>query len=239
MVILTARHDHASYCVSFNACIPNARKGLIRTQLRQLNVKKACGYDFIPAKLLKLGATVICNPLTSIINTSIALSIYPNDAKKAEISPMYKKNDNLVKMNYRPVSILTALSKVFEGLLCDQLSMYIYELLSENLSAYRKHYSCNNVLVKCIEDFRKALDLGDCIGCALIDLSSALDSRVTYCEIECIWCINGSVFLYYELFIRQKSKSQNCTFPKQLANFEKRSSSGLSGRTFAFQYFYE
>ena len=106
--------------------------------------------------------------------TSIALSIYPNDAKKAEISPMYKKNDNLVKMNNRPVSILTALSKVFEGLLCDQLSMYIYELLSENLSAYRKHYSC-----------------------------------------------------------------QNCTFPKQLANHEKRSSSGLSGRTFAFQYFYE
>ena len=89
---------------------------LVLLKLRQLNVKKACGYDFIPAKLLKLGATVICNSLTPIINTSIALSIYPNDAKKAEISPMYKKNVNLVKSNYRPVSILIALSKVFEGL---------------------------------------------------------------------------------------------------------------------------
>ena len=129
-------------------------------KLRQLNVRKACGYDFIPAKLLKLGATVICNSFTPIINTSIALSIYPNDAKKAEISPLYQKNYNLVKSNYRPVSILTALSKQMEGLLCDQLSMYIYELLSEKLSAYRKHCSCNNVLVKCIEDFRKALYQG-------------------------------------------------------------------------------
>ena len=116
---------------------------------------------------------MICNSLTPIINTSIAMSIYPNDAKKAEIWPLYKKNDNLVKSNYRAVSILTALSTNFEGLLCDQLAMHIYELLSENLSAYRKHYSCNNVLVKCIEDLRKALDLGDCIKFALIDLSNA------------------------------------------------------------------
>ena len=116
-------------------------------------MKKACGYDFIPAKMLKLGATVICNSLTPI-------------AKKAEISPMYKKNDNLENSIYRPVSILTALSKVFEGLLCDQLST-----ISINCSM-----SCNNVLVKCIEDFRKALDLWDCIGCVLIDLSSAFDS---------------------------------------------------------------
>ena len=79
---------------------------------------------------------MICNSLTTIINTSIAMSIYPNDAKKAEISSLYKKTDNLEKYNYRPVSILTALSKMFKGLLCDQLAMHIYELFSENLSAY-------------------------------------------------------------------------------------------------------
>ena len=100
-------------------------------------MRKACRYDFIPANLLKLGATVICNSFTPIINTSIALSIYPNYAKKTEISPLYKKNDNLAKSNYRQVSILTTLSKKCEGLLCDQLSMHIYELLLENLSAYR------------------------------------------------------------------------------------------------------
>ena len=54
--------------------------------------------------------------------------------------------------------------------------MYIYELLSKNLYAHRKNYSCNNVLMKCIADFRKSLDVGDCVGCILIDLPSAFDA---------------------------------------------------------------
>ena len=89
---------------------------------------------------IALGATVICNSFTPIINTSIAMSIYPNDAKKAEISPLYKKNDSLVKSNYRPVSILTALSTNFEGLLCDQLAMHIY------IIALRKSISVSEAL---------------------------------------------------------------------------------------------
>ena len=131
------------------------------SKLKQLNTRKACGYDYIPAKLLKLGAPAIHISLTSIINFSIESSIYPNDNKKAEISPLYKKNDNLVKTNYRPLSILTSLSKITEGLLCDQLSSYMSDILSRHLSAYRKNYSCNNVLIKCVEDFRKALDLSN------------------------------------------------------------------------------
>ena len=100
------------------------------SKLKQLNTRKACGYDYIPAKLLKLGAPAIHISLTSIINFSIESSIYPNDNKKAEISPLYKKNDNLVKTNYRPLSIFTSLSKITEGLLCDQLSSYMSDILS-------------------------------------------------------------------------------------------------------------
>ena len=54
--------------------------------------------------------------------------------------------------------------------------IYIYELLSRNLSAYRNNYSCNNVVMKCIANFRKFIDVGDCVGCILIDLPSAFYS---------------------------------------------------------------
>ena len=76
---------------SFNPVTPDS----VLLKLKKLNVKKTHGYDFIPAKLLKLGAAAIYGSLTPIINASIQLSMYPNDAKKAEISPMFKKNDPL------------------------------------------------------------------------------------------------------------------------------------------------
>ena len=78
-------------------------------------------------KLRKLGATAIYGSLTPVINASIQLAMYPNDAKQAEISPTFKKNDPLVKSNYRPLSILTSQSKGFEGFLCDQnIIIYVH-----------------------------------------------------------------------------------------------------------------
>ena len=76
----------------------------------------------------------------------------------------------------RPLSILTAFSKILEGLICDQLSCYMNDIMSMRLSAYRKRYSCNNLLIKCIEEIRKSLDNGEYVGCLLIDLSNAFDS---------------------------------------------------------------
>ena len=75
---------------------------LVLLKLKHLNVKKACGYDGIPAKLLNIGSTVLNVSLTPIINASITSLTYQNDAKRAEISMLFKKKDNLSKSNYRP-----------------------------------------------------------------------------------------------------------------------------------------
>jgi len=82
---------------------------------------------------------------------------------------------NLAKENYRPLSVLTSTSKVFEGIMCDQLLGFISSSLSTDLSAYRKSYSCSNVLVKCVENWRKVLENNHHVGCILIDLSKAFD----------------------------------------------------------------
>ena len=58
--------------------------------------------------------------MTPIINNCLSTNIYPDYTKRAEVTPLYKKSDRLAKENYRPLSILTSTSKIFEGILCDQ-----------------------------------------------------------------------------------------------------------------------
>ena len=80
-------------------------------KLKNINARKATGYDNIPGKLLKLGSSELCLPIANLINTCISRNVFPENMKCAEVSPIFKKDDNLKKKNYRPVSILTSLSK--------------------------------------------------------------------------------------------------------------------------------
>ncbi len=87
----------------------------VYNKLRRINVKKATGHDMIPPKLVKLGADALCKPLHYLVNYSIKTSSFPSELKYAEVTPVFKKNDRLNKENYRPVSILPCLSKLFES----------------------------------------------------------------------------------------------------------------------------
>ena len=100
----------------------------------------------------------------------------PQSLKDADVSPVFKKLDRLIKENYRPVSVLTATSKVYESIMCDQLLSHFRNILSKLLSGFRKGYSCEQVLISCIESWKKAIDRDECVACILMDLSRAFDS---------------------------------------------------------------
>jgi hypothetical protein len=144
-------------------------------KLKYLNPKKASGYDQLPSKLLKVAAHPISENITPVINESIQTAHFPESLKYADVSPGFKKSDNLLKDNYRPISVLTVLSKVFEGIMADQLKYHFKDILSNWLSAYRTGYSCNNVLLSFVELLREALDKNKHTGCILMDLSKAFD----------------------------------------------------------------
>ena len=76
-------------------------------------------------------------------------------------------------MNYRPVSVLNVFSKVLERFILDQLTSYFKSILSEFRSAYRKQYSCQHVLLRMIETWRKCLDENKIVGATLMGLSKA------------------------------------------------------------------
>ena len=147
----------------------------IQTKLLKLNIGKATGSDNIPAKLLKLGASVLCHPLQYIINKSITECVFPDAMKYGEIRPIYKKNDSLYKGNYRPVNVLSIASKVLESVLVDQMTEYFEPIFSPCLSGFRKHHSCQSVLMKFVEECKANLDINKVGGAVLTDLSSAFD----------------------------------------------------------------
>ena len=84
-------------------------------------------------------------------------------------------DDEFDKSKYRPVSILVLLDKVFERCVQKQLVHYFNPHLSKFLSAYRKGYSCESVLLHLIEDWKGALDKNSVVGTVIIDLSKAFD----------------------------------------------------------------
>ena len=84
-------------------------------------------------------------PIQSLINKCIDTCTFPNALKLADVVPIFKKNDMLSKMNYRPISILSCISKIFEKLLIPQLRMYFDDIFSQYLSGYRTSYGCQDV----------------------------------------------------------------------------------------------
>ncbi len=118
----------------------------------------------------------LCPSFTNLLNNCIAQSCFPADMKKAEVVPVFKKKDALSKKNYRPVSILPTLSKLFEKLLAIQLSNFFEKIFNCLMSAYRKHYNCQDVLIKLVESWRHDLDNNCNIGSVMMDLSRAFDS---------------------------------------------------------------
>ena len=90
--------------------------------------KKTTGV--IPTKIVKLANQEICKDLANCINESIKKNELPNELKAADITPIFKNKDPLNKENYRPISVLPTVSKIFERVLFDQLAKFSNTFLS-------------------------------------------------------------------------------------------------------------
>ncbi len=95
--------------------------------------------------------------------------------KNAEIALIFKKKDDMDKENYRPISILTVFSEMFESIIAEQLMEHFEDIFNDMVCAYRKKYGCEHGLVKLIDSWKCALDEDNFAGTLLIDLSKAFD----------------------------------------------------------------
>ena len=119
--------------------------------------------------------------MTHLFDISISSSSFPDIMKCVELCPPFKNDDNMKRENYRPVSVLTAFSKVCESLLNDQLIEYFYELFNVLLCAFQTKYSCQSLLIKMIDDWKIALDKNHVVGAFLWILPRRLTAYPTVC----------------------------------------------------------
>ena len=109
------------------------------------------------------------------INSSISALKFPNDLKEADIIPVYKKKSKLSKGNYRPLSILPNIPKVYKRCLCDQISKYFEIRFSKFQCDFRKGYSAQHCLLAMIEKWKTVVDNGGIFEALLIDFSKVFD----------------------------------------------------------------
>ena len=144
-------------------------------EIRPLTSSKACPKTSIPPKIIKDNYDIFTFKLHNDINNSIDYSIFPDKQKEADITPVHKMDDRTDKTNYRPVSILPAISKIFEKLLYYQNNKFMDKKLSKQQCGFRKGHSAQHCLLVMLEKWRASLDNGGCSGVLLTDLSKAFD----------------------------------------------------------------
>ena len=135
--------------------------------------RKAVGVDGISPRILRLGSPVLAEKVTKLIKFCILNRSLPSEWKQARLTPVFKRGIDTDKANYRPVSILTSLSKVFEKVIYDQTWNAFHNVLSSNLSGFMKTHSCCTTLQKMTEDWRNRIDNKEAVAA---DLSKAFDA---------------------------------------------------------------
>ena len=132
--------------------------------------------DQISNNLLKIAAPVVSRSLGKIFNISVKAGVFPADWKLACAAPIFKNGSESELGNYRPISMLSAVARVFERLIYEQLSEYFQEnnFLTKYQSGFRKFQSTVTSMLKITNDWLLNMDKGLHTGAVYFDLTKAL-----------------------------------------------------------------
>ena len=147
----------------------------VLNEIRKLQTTTTIQQNDITTKILRENSEVFARYFHKNINFCIENSIFPSDLKVADVTPAFKKKSKTSKDNYRPISILPNISKIYERCLYNQMQTYFDNLLSKYQCGFRKGFNAQHCLVSMIEKWKESVDSGGAFGALMTDLSKAFD----------------------------------------------------------------
>ena len=146
--------------------------------LNNLNVKKPCGPSLIPAWALKDAREYLAEPLCFLFNQFLTEQLFPDDLKRAHELPLFMKDDPQDPINYRPILLTGALTKIFGILFRDQILAYLEKnkLLATTQFGYRKKCQLQMLLYIALKKSDMISLKQNIVTGAFLDLSKAFDS---------------------------------------------------------------
>ena len=170
----------------------------------------APGYDEISAPILKFIIEDIVHLLAYLYNLSLEQGVFPKELKLANVLPLYKSDDPLMFNNYRPVSLLCVLSKVFESIMYSRLIEHLEycKILLNNQFGFRKLHSSYMALMVLMNNLISSLEKGETVVGVFLDFSKAFDTVdhvMLLTELE-HYGIRGNALAWYRSYLTDREQ---------------------------------
>ena len=173
-------HTYLNKSITSKLSLKEVTKEEIIQIIKSLTTKKSSGFDNLSTYIIKCISSLLIDPLHNIINKSISSGIFPDRLKWAIVSPIYKNQElDIHQFNsYRPISLLPALSKIFEKVIYSQLYNYMNDNNLLNISQYgfRRAHSTELAALELVDRIGKELDKKHTPISIFLDLSKAFDT---------------------------------------------------------------
>ena len=146
--------------------------------MEKINPKKSTGSDELPGIFTNISAPIVAETLSKLFNLSIRNGEYPDALKIAKVIPIYKKGEHTDVNNYRPISILTHLNKIFETIICNQMKSFLdkHNIFYKYQYGFRDKHSTDHALIEIVDGIKLSIDTSKLAGGIFIDLTKAFDT---------------------------------------------------------------
>lgn len=215
-----AANTNSNVCKGFSSNVNSifllpTDAGEVLNVIKNLNNSKAVGYDGINTKILKICAVTICQPLSYLINMSLEEGTFPKSLKKSIVKPIHKKGDPTEMNNYRPVTLIPILSKVFEKIMYKRLNEFVikHKVLTPEQYGFRKSSSTSLACFNLIKQITECISSKKSTASLFLDMSKAFDHvnhRILLQKMH-TYGIRGKAYDWFKSYLDNREQSVEIT----------------------------